>query len=458
MKKLRHLPLCFRIINKWKYFLPKGGKMENGISSYSRFLSGDKDAIDEIIRDYKDGLVYFLYSIIGDMGQAEEAAIDTFVKLYVDKPTFKGKCSFKTWLYTIGRNKAFDIRRKFSKFSSVSLDDAFDISDEENIEQKVIDDERRSDLRRLISKLKPEYSQVLYLIFFEDFIAILMIFRYMEKKNPVFLEFHQLKAQMTIYTLAMLYHVTNGNISLYKIWQNQGLSDNLKKFIDELAKQLFQRLTADKPETSTFRDFCKSPKTWDATKKYILSLDFSMITDDFKSKNEDAVRKDAVREITDKERKEVEKYGVAFWDGLSKLSGNLYSEIESKTMLQIVQAMTSNKQLSQVLVFEAKQMLKKFAESGMSQDYVIALSSRKTIRKEKDSAAMFKRIQKLTDENWTTVRILAGRICDESDAKIVKKIAAQKDRSKLTFKQLTVVCRTLDLINEKFKDKIKEAF
>ena len=65
--------------------------MENGISSYSRFLSGDKDAIDEIIRDYKDGLVYFLYSIIGDMGQAEEAAIDTFVKLYVDKPTFKGK-------------------------------------------------------------------------------------------------------------------------------------------------------------------------------------------------------------------------------------------------------------------------------------------------------------------------------------------------------------------------------
>ena len=121
-----------------------------------------------------------------------------------------------------------------------------------------------------------------------------------------------MKAQMTIYTLAMLYHVTNGNISLYKIWQNQGLSDNLKKFIDELAKQLFQRLTADKPETSTFRDFCKSPKTWDATKKYILSLDFSMITDDFKSKNEDAVRKDAGREITDKERKEVEKYGVAF--------------------------------------------------------------------------------------------------------------------------------------------------
>ena len=143
--------------------------MENGISSYSRFLSGDKDAIDEVIRDYKDGLVYFLYSIIGDMGLAEEAAIDTFIKLYVEKPAFRGTGSFKTWLYTIGRNKAIDIKRKFSKFNSVSLDNAFDISDEENIEQKVIDDERRSDLRRLISNLKPEYSQILYLIFFEEF-------------------------------------------------------------------------------------------------------------------------------------------------------------------------------------------------------------------------------------------------------------------------------------------------
>ncbi|WP_024859536.1 RNA polymerase sigma factor [Ruminococcus flavefaciens] len=143
--------------------------MDNGLSSYSRFLSGDKDAIDEIIRDYKDGLVYYLYSIIGDIYQAEEAAIDAFVKLYVEKPAFKGTGAFKTWLYTIGRNKAIDIKRKFSRFDSVSLDNAYDISGEENIEQKVIEDERRADLRRLISKLKPEYSQVLYLIFFEDF-------------------------------------------------------------------------------------------------------------------------------------------------------------------------------------------------------------------------------------------------------------------------------------------------
>ena len=295
-------------------------------------------------------------------------------------------------------------------------------------------------------------------IFFEDFVATLIIFRYMEKKNPVFLEFHQLKAQMTVYTLAMLYHVTNGNISLYRIWQNQGLSDNLKKFIDELAKQLYTKLSAEKPDTITFRDFCKSSKTWEMAKKYTFNLDMASIMDDFKSKNEDVARKEAGKGITEKERKEVEKPGAQFWDGLSRLSTDLYTELEYKTMTQIVQALTSNKQLTPVLIFEGRQMLRKFETSDLNKDDIIAKSTIKPVLKEKDSSELFRRIQKLTDDNWTTVRLLAGRICDESDAKIVKKIAAQKDRSKLTFKQLAVVCRTLDLINEKFKDKIKEAF
>lgn len=295
-------------------------------------------------------------------------------------------------------------------------------------------------------------------IFFEDFVATLIIFRYMEKKNPVFLEFHQLKAQMTVYTLAMLYHVTNGNISLYKIWQNQDMSDNLKAFVNNLAKQLYEKLSADKPDTVTFRDFCKSAKTWEATKKYTFNLDISSITNDFKTKNEDVARKEMGRNITENERKDVERLGVQFWDGLSRLDTELFTELEYQLMQQIVQSFTTGKQLTPVQIYEGKQLIKKFEESGISKEVIMNKSTIKSSRKEKDSVAMFKRIQKLTDENWTTIRLCVGRICDESDAKIVKKIAAQKDRSKLTFKQLTVVCRTLDLINEKFKDKIKDAF
>ena len=86
--------------------------MDNGAECYNRFLSGDKDAIEEIIRDYKDGLVFYLNNIVGDIHHAEELTIDTFVKLFYEKPKFKGKCSFKTWLFSIGRYTALDYIRK----------------------------------------------------------------------------------------------------------------------------------------------------------------------------------------------------------------------------------------------------------------------------------------------------------------------------------------------------------
>ena len=127
----------------------------------------------------------------------------------------------------------------------------------------------------------------------------------MEKKNPVFAEYHQVKAQMTLYTLAMLYHVTNGNISLYKIWENQGLSENLKAFINELSKQLYVKLDADKPSTTTLRDYCKSPKTWAATKNYTFTLDIASIADDMKKSGEDAARRKSGKELSEKERKEI---------------------------------------------------------------------------------------------------------------------------------------------------------
>ena len=41
---------------------------------------------------------------------------------------------------------------------------------------------------------------------------------------------------------------------------------------------------------------------------------------------------------------------------------------------------------------------------------------------------------------------------------VVKGVAAKRDKNKLTFKQLVVVCRALDMINEKYKDKMQKLF
>ena len=142
--------------------------MDNGASSYRRFLEGDSNGIVEIIRDYKDGLILYLNGIVQNLFVAEDLTEDTFVKLVVKKPYFSGRSSFKTWLYAIARNVALDYLRSDAKIKEISVDEFRNMdNDEENLEQTYIRSEDKIIVHKALSKLKSEYRQVIYLTFFE---------------------------------------------------------------------------------------------------------------------------------------------------------------------------------------------------------------------------------------------------------------------------------------------------
>ena len=145
--------------------------MDNGASSYRRFRDeGNESGLIEIIRDYKDGLILYLNSFVGNIQTAEELAEDTFVLLGIKKPKDKGKGSFKTWLYTIGRNVAIDYLRRNSKRNEISINDYLEIvSEEQNLELAYIKEERKITVHHAMVKLKSEYRQILWLIYFEEF-------------------------------------------------------------------------------------------------------------------------------------------------------------------------------------------------------------------------------------------------------------------------------------------------
>lgn len=143
--------------------------MDNGASSYRRYLDGDEQAFVNIIDEYKAGLTLYLCSVTGDIVRAEELMEDTFAKLFIKKPRFSGKSSFKTWIYTIARNMAHDSRRRSSKISETPIEDIELVSgEEESVERMYIKEERKIMLHRALGTLKLEYRQVLYLIYFED--------------------------------------------------------------------------------------------------------------------------------------------------------------------------------------------------------------------------------------------------------------------------------------------------
>ncbi len=144
--------------------------MDNGASSYRRFLDGDDNGLVELIKDYKDGLILYLCGFTDNILTAEEIMEETFVRLAVKKPRFSGKSSFKSWLYAIGRNAAIDRMRHNSRHKHENIDDYSSLAaDEEEIEKAFLIEERKIRLHSAIKTLKAEHRQVLWLVYFEDF-------------------------------------------------------------------------------------------------------------------------------------------------------------------------------------------------------------------------------------------------------------------------------------------------
>ena len=143
--------------------------MDNGASSYRRFLTGEKDAIVEMLKEYSDGLIMFLYSITGDMGMAEDITEDVFCELLMTKPKYNSKSSFKTWLYAIARYKAFRAMKKHKRFSSRSVDELYNVANDDDLEKAYIKDQQKIQLHMALNKISSDHSQVLQLTFFEGF-------------------------------------------------------------------------------------------------------------------------------------------------------------------------------------------------------------------------------------------------------------------------------------------------
>lgn len=153
--------------------------MDIGSENYCRFLNGDNDGLREIIRIYKDGLTVYLNGFVHNISVAEELCEDTFVKLCIKKPKDGKKGSFKTWLYTIGRNTAVDYLRKNRKHITVPVDECAELA-EPLVEPyiNIIQSDRKQAVYKALREIKTEYGQVLYLRYFENFknreIAVIM--------------------------------------------------------------------------------------------------------------------------------------------------------------------------------------------------------------------------------------------------------------------------------------------
>ncbi len=135
---------------------------------YKEFLEGSNDAFEKLVLSHKDNLIYFISRYTKDIYMAEDIAQDVFAYIYVYKEKYNFDYSFKTYIYTLGKNKAIDYIRKQERVNLVDVESySEDLYSDSYLEEKIINDEERRMLIASMKKLKPDYEKVIYLVDFE---------------------------------------------------------------------------------------------------------------------------------------------------------------------------------------------------------------------------------------------------------------------------------------------------
>lgn len=139
---------------------------DKGFSQYIRYLEGDENALDALVRRYSDPLVRFAYCYVQNTAEAEDIMEDTIVALILKRLRLTDGDALHGYLYKTARNKAIDNLRRHKH---VPLDDVESILIAGDAETDVFRRARNQTVYRCMQQLPEQYREVLHLTYFEGF-------------------------------------------------------------------------------------------------------------------------------------------------------------------------------------------------------------------------------------------------------------------------------------------------
>lgn len=120
---------------------------------------------------YSNSIYSLILRIVPTKEDAEELTQDTFLKAYRKLDTFKGDCSFSTWLFRIGYNTAISFVRRRKIIFPVIDENLLENIPDEAVETIFDQDDDESMLQRLevaIEKLNAEEKALITLYYMEE--------------------------------------------------------------------------------------------------------------------------------------------------------------------------------------------------------------------------------------------------------------------------------------------------
>lgn len=142
----------------------------------ANFLAGDEKSFETLVKGYLPAVHNFLRQMISDQAVLDDLAQETFIKAWKNLRRFDAEKKFKTWLFTIAKNTAFDFfrKKKTIPFSDFTDEEGYNFL--ENMpEDKILPDEilARADpsasFEKKMQELPTIYRTLLTLRYKEDF-------------------------------------------------------------------------------------------------------------------------------------------------------------------------------------------------------------------------------------------------------------------------------------------------
>jgi RNA polymerase sigma-70 factor (ECF subfamily) len=87
-----------------------------------RILAGERHLFHDLIRPCERPIYFLLLSLLHNETEAEDAAQDTAIKVYLNLKNFRGDAQFRTWVLSIARNEGLGRLRKAATRKEDSLD------------------------------------------------------------------------------------------------------------------------------------------------------------------------------------------------------------------------------------------------------------------------------------------------------------------------------------------------
>lgn len=137
-----------------------------------QIAQGETNLFEQIVLKYQNLVYTVCFNILKNPHDAENTAQEAFLSAFlsISESSANGIDNLKAWICRIAVNKSIDFKRKNLKV--LNTENSFElleyeISDDMNVENQIVQKERREKLNAIISNIPEKYADAIKAFYFE---------------------------------------------------------------------------------------------------------------------------------------------------------------------------------------------------------------------------------------------------------------------------------------------------